>query len=42
MEGQKRLYFETNNTTYFGTGDGTLAYVFRNPADNSDIVKIVL
>jgi hypothetical protein len=39
-DGQKRLNFGNNGTTYFGTGGTTLAYVFRNPDDNSDIVKI--
>jgi hypothetical protein len=39
-DGQKRLNFGNSGTTYFGTGGGTLGYVFRNPADDSDIVKI--
>jgi len=39
-DNQKRIYCENNSTTYFGTGGALLAYVFRNPADNIDLVKI--
>jgi hypothetical protein len=39
-DNQKRIYCGNNSTTYFRTGGTTSAYVFRNPADNSDIVKI--